>query len=263
MPNYVSLFSGIGGLDLGFDRAGWTCVAQVEIDPWCRSVLAKHWPDVPRHDDVATATEWWHSQERPNVDAVVFGFPCQDISLSRQGDKAGLSGSQSSLYWAALAFARETNPAIVALENVRSLLSSNRGQDFLSVVDSLAQCGYISQWSTISGCSVGAPHTRNRLFLVAHAGSERREGRGGLKGGTESGSADAGTGPEFGGRAGYGGTAVWAGPHESPHTGVADGISRRMDKHRIRGYGNAVMPAVAQVAGTWALDVFNSLSVEA
>ncbi|HZO67895.1 MAG TPA: DNA cytosine methyltransferase, partial [Kribbellaceae bacterium] len=72
-PTYLSLCSGIGGLDLGLDRAGWECVGQVELDPFCRQVLAKHWPEVPRHDDVRTAVEWWRSEPRPAVHAVVGG----------------------------------------------------------------------------------------------------------------------------------------------------------------------------------------------
>ncbi len=85
--NYLSLFSGIGGLDLGFDRAGMSCVGQVERDPFCQRVLAKHWPEVPRHDDVRTAPDWWLGTARPAVDVVVGGFPCQPFSTAgrRQG----------------------------------------------------------------------------------------------------------------------------------------------------------------------------------
>ena len=75
--NVLSLFSGIGGLDLGLQRAGMTIAGQVEIDPWCRTVLAKHWPGVPRHDDVRTAADWWGGRA---PDVVCGGFPCQPVS---------------------------------------------------------------------------------------------------------------------------------------------------------------------------------------
>src|SRR6266496_2413363 len=75
--NVLSLFSGIGGLDLGLERAGMTVAGQVEIDPWCQRVLAKHWPEVPRHDDVRTAMDWWRGESRPAVHVVAGGPPCQ------------------------------------------------------------------------------------------------------------------------------------------------------------------------------------------
>lgn len=92
--NVLSLFAGIGGLELGLERAGMTVVGQVEINPYCQQVLAKHWPDVPRHNDVRTAVEWWESETRPNVDVVCGGFPCQDISNA--GARRGITGPKSS-----------------------------------------------------------------------------------------------------------------------------------------------------------------------
>jgi C-5 cytosine-specific DNA methylase len=82
LMNVLSLFSGIGGLDLGLERAGMTVVGQVEIDPWCRKVLAKHWPEVPRHDDVRTAARWWGGRRAPDV--VCGGFPCQEADRARR-----------------------------------------------------------------------------------------------------------------------------------------------------------------------------------
>lgn len=85
--NILSLFSGIGGLELGLEQAGMNTVGQVEINPWCRTVLEKHWPTIPRHDDVQTAITWWESEQRPDVDLICGGFPCQDISNA--GKQAG------------------------------------------------------------------------------------------------------------------------------------------------------------------------------
>src|SRR5690606_23421248 len=80
--NILSLFAGVGGLELGLEWAGMRTVGQVEIDPYCQRVLAHHWPDVPRHDDVNTAPHWWRSEPRPPVDVVCGGFPCQPFSLA-------------------------------------------------------------------------------------------------------------------------------------------------------------------------------------
>ena len=79
----LSLFTGIGGLDLGLERAGMTLVGQVEIDPFCRAVLARHRPEVPRHDDVRTTGAWWATRPRPTVDVIAGGFPCQPFSAAR------------------------------------------------------------------------------------------------------------------------------------------------------------------------------------
>ncbi|AIM51016.1 DNA methyltransferase [Mycobacterium phage Ochi17] len=118
--NVLSLFSGIGGLELGLERAGMTVVGQVEINPYCRQILAKHWPDVPRHDDVRTTVEWWESEERPRVDLICGGFPCQDISNA--GARKGITGPKSSLWGGMLHTVRNIRPRYVLIENVAALL---------------------------------------------------------------------------------------------------------------------------------------------
>ena len=115
--NVLSLFSGIGGLDLGLQRAGMTIAGQVEIDPWCRKVLAKHWPEVPRHDDVRTCAGWWG--ERPVPDLICGGFPCQPVS------SAGRRVAQSDPRWLWPLMAgvvAELRPGWVVIENVPGLL---------------------------------------------------------------------------------------------------------------------------------------------
>src|SRR5258707_7570983 len=100
--NVLSLFSGIGGLrrlDLGLERAGMTVAGQVEIDPWCRTILAKHWPEVPRHDDVRTAVTWWRSEPRPPVDLVCGGVPRPPLSVCRER----LPPADAPWRWAAIA----------------------------------------------------------------------------------------------------------------------------------------------------------------
>lgn len=113
--NVLSLFSGIGGLELGLERAGMTVVGQVEIDPFCRRVLAKHWPEVPRHDDVRTAVAWWLDRARPAVDVVAGGFPCQPFSNA--GHKRGIADERWGWPWMA-DVVRAVRPRFVVMENV-------------------------------------------------------------------------------------------------------------------------------------------------
>lgn len=158
--SYGSLFSGIGGIDLGFDRAGLMCEWQVEINPFARSVLKKHWPGVHRHDDIRTF-------DAKPVDVVCGGFPCQDISNA--GKKAGIEGSRSGLWFEYLRVIRKIRPRFVVVENVAALLV--RGFD--RVLGGLAECGYDAEWRVLSACQFGAPHARERLFCVAYRDKER------------------------------------------------------------------------------------------
>lgn len=160
--NILSLFSGIGGLEIGLERAGMTTVGQVEIDPYCQRVLAKHWPNVPRHNDVRTTVEWWESEPRPHVNILCGGFPCQDISNA--GARHGITGPKSSLWGAMAATIRDLRPDYVLIENVAALLV--RGFD--TVLADLHILGFNAEWSVLSACGMGAPHTRERLFVLAY-----------------------------------------------------------------------------------------------
>lgn len=164
--NVLSLFSGIGGLDLGLTRAGMTVVGQVEIDPWCQRVLAKHWPEVPRHDDVRTCVEWWRSQPRPPVHVVVGGPPCQPFSSA--GRRRGVADDRW-LWPAMAAVVRGLRPRYVLVENVDDLVRDSEA--FGWILGDLADLGFDAEWSIVSACSLGAPHTRDRLFLVANTNS--------------------------------------------------------------------------------------------
>lgn len=167
---FVSLFAGVGGFDLGFEEAGMTCIGQVEIDPNARRVLEKHWPDVPKHDDVTTAKEW--ADELGLVgrtDLVCGGFPCQDVSVA--GKRAGLAGERTGLFWDALSFASHVQAEWIVLENVPGLLSSNQGRDFGVILTALADAGYSHlEWRVLDSQFFGVPQRRRRLFITGRSG---------------------------------------------------------------------------------------------
>lgn len=164
---FVSLFAGVGGFDLGFERAGMTCVGQVEIDKKCMEVLRAHWPDVPKHDNVVTAKEWADGIGLTGtVDLVCGGFPCQDVSVA--GKRAGLAGERTGLFWDALSFATHVQAKWVVLENVPGLLSSNEGRDFGVVITAMADAGYRHvEWRVLDSQFFGVPQRRRRVFIVA------------------------------------------------------------------------------------------------
>lgn len=231
--NGLSLFAGIGGLDLGLERAGVTCVGQVEIDPYCQQILAKHWPHVPRHDDVTTAAQWWlNGEDRPHVDVVFGGFPCQPSS------QVGLKLAQADERWMWPEFAAviaAVRPAYVLAENVPGLRT--RGLDI--VLADLDRLGYVARAGLASACSVGAPHTRERVFTLAHAAGQ---GRGT---GRHDGGGPRATGDADHERAQPARGAWWA---VEPGVGrVAYGIPTRVDQCRT--LGNAVVPHVAEWMG--------------
>ena len=153
---FVSLFAGIGGLDLGLERAGMTCVAQVEKDLWCQQVLAKHWPDVPRWGDINNLDP----KELPDHDLIAGGFPCQPVSA------AGLRLAQDDPRWLWPSFfriVRDVRPRFVVVENVPGLTVRGMGD----VLGDLASIGYDTEWQSIPAAAVGAPHLRWRIFIVA------------------------------------------------------------------------------------------------
>jgi len=152
-----SLFSGIGGFELGFEATGrFETRWQVECDAYATKVLQKHWPDVQRHDDVCT----WPNETTQPVDVIIGGFPCQDISYAGKG--AGLDGERSGLFYELMRIVRVVGPKYVVLENVAALFT--RGMD--QVLGTLASHGYDAEWEVVSAASVGAPHRRDRVFII-------------------------------------------------------------------------------------------------
>ena len=234
--NYLSLFSGIGGLDLGLDRAGMTCVGQVELDDTNRSVLDRHWPEVPKHDDVRTAVDWWTARPRPTVRLVAGGYPCQPFA--RSGRRRGAADERWGWPWFR-AVVRAVRPDYVLVENVAALLDD--ADAFGWMLGDLAADGFDADWTVLSACALGAPHTRERLFLVAYAGGElrqarlakeRREGRQGPV-------WTSGDGQHAWGRPG-----VWVEAARRTDR-VVDGLAAEL----VAAGGNAVVPQVAEHIG--------------
>jgi DNA (cytosine-5)-methyltransferase 1 len=164
---YLSLFSGIGGFDLGFDRAGMTCAGQVEFDAAARSVLERHWPDVPRLNDVREV----NGDEFGSIDLICGGFPCQDVSVA--GRRAGLAGERSGLWYEFHRLIDAVKPGIVVIENVPGLLSSNGGADFAVILRGLVECGYGVAWRILDAQYFGVAQRRRRVFIVGSLGSGR------------------------------------------------------------------------------------------
>lgn len=166
----VSLFAGIGGFDLGFERAGHEVVACVEIDANCRKLLAGKWPNAMIHDDVCTAG----AHNLPACDIVTMGFPCQDLSVA--GKRAGLKGERSGLFYEAMRVVSELGPAYVVWENVPGLLSSDDGRDFARVLRELDERGYCGAWRVLDAQYLGVAQRRRRVFGVftrIHPGAAR------------------------------------------------------------------------------------------
>lgn len=171
--NVLSLFSGVGGFDLGLEAAGMRTVALCEIDKNCRKVLRRHWPETPIYEDVSTLTATQLLADGVRPDVVAFGSPCQDLSVA--GKRAGLAGSRSGLFGEAMRIIRElrkeTNneyPTWAIWENVVGALNSTRGDDFAAVIDSMADAGaMVIEWAVLDAQNFGVPQRRRRIFLVA------------------------------------------------------------------------------------------------
>jgi DNA (cytosine-5)-methyltransferase 1 len=227
-------------MDLGLERAGMECKWQVEIDDYASRVLAKHWPTVHREKDVRQCG----AGNLENVDLIAAGFPCQDISYAGKG--AGLNGERSGLFYEVARIVGEMGPRYVVLENVSALLT--RGLD--QVLGTLVSLGYDAEWHCIPAAYVGAPHIRNRVFVLAYMRSVRRNSfckifkkmptsyflsrDEWIKESTDIHISDGSI----------------CRTRRMPNAnvfGVADGISNWVD--RLKGLGNAVVPQVAEYIG--------------
>lgn len=262
-----SLCSGIGGLDLGVERAGFGPVRwQVEIDPYARSVLARHWPRVKRYEDVREVG----AKNLVSVDLLIAGFPCQDISSAGKG--AGLEGPKSGLWREVARIAEELRPSCAIIENVAS-----RTRCWLPIVRrDLHLLGYRTRALALSAAEVGAPHLRKRIFVIA-ADPERlelrdeQEWRGwprnessqvAAQGAQAHASAlgdallDGRPWPEGQGDEGWTEPPAGSWWASEPAVGrVVDGLSGGMDgwrrRSQLRCLGNAVVPDDAMVAASF------------
>ncbi len=304
--NVLDLFSGIGGFSLGLERAEMRTVAFCEIDPYCRRVLAKHWPTVPIYDDIRALTAVRLAadgiiQVAPNasdlrcyarrseqslsgtgehgkassIDVICGGFPCQDISVAGKG--AGIDGTRSGLWSEYARIIGELRPRYVIVENVSALLG--RGLD--RVLGDLAALGYDAEWHCIPASAVGAPHRRDRLWIVAYpvcngfdvgaavsSSDQIGETNNHIKIGENWHLAASNLGNDMAdavreglpiGLAGTLGTAGHTQPERQGGSGgqwwstepdvgrVAHGVPSRVD--RLRGLGNAVIPQIPEIIG--------------
>lgn len=236
-----SLFSGIGGLELGLERAGvGRVVWQCEIDTFARSVLARHWPDVTRFEDVRTLGT---TIDVPAVDVLCGGFPCQDISHANVASRLGLAGAKSGLWHEYRRIVELVRPSFVVVENVAAW------RDWLPVVRlALHDLGYASLPLQLSAADVGAPHGRPRVFVVAYPYGDGKS--------HVSIDAQVAIHRAFPGRS-------WWSSHPAP-MGVDDGPRGRLDGRRLTALGNAVVPQVGEVVGCVLLKIDRALrAVEA
>lgn len=168
--NVLDLFSGIGGFSLGLERAGFRTVAFCEREPFCRTVLARWWPGVPCYEDVRTLTADRLETDGISVDVICGGFPCQDISVAGKG--AGLDGERSGLWFEYARLIRELRPLFAIIENVPRLRTLGADR----VLSDLEGLGYTAEPFVVGAVHAGAPHKRQRAWIVAHAiGRELRK----------------------------------------------------------------------------------------
>lgn len=227
---FGSLFAGIGGIDLGLERAGMECAWQVEIDPFCRKVLAKHWPDVPKFEDVREVG----ARNLSPVDVIAGGFPCQDISSANTATKRlGLGGERSGLWLEYRRVVEEMRPAVVIVEN------SPRWKEWMpSVRQDLVRVGYATSGAIICSSSFGTRHRRRRGFVVAYADGDSQSA---FAFNAEVAKLPRPSSPIWDG---------WPAPPECH--GMDDGVPNK--SHRNRGLGNAVVPQVAEFVGRMVME---------
>ena len=227
---FGSLFAGIGGFDLGLERSGMTCQWQVEIEDYPTKILEKHWPGVHRERDIKECS----GESLEPVDLICGGFPCQDISVAGAG--AGLAGARSGLWYEMHRIISDIRPRWVIVENVAALLS--RGMDV--VLRDLSKIGYDCEWHVIPASAVGAPHRRERVWIIANANGFGAQVQ------VEGEQPTKQMPKRFG---------WW---EAEPGVGrVADGIPRRVD--RLKGLGNAVVPQIVELIGRSIMEIEGSL----
>jgi len=254
----LDLFAGIGGFTLGLERAGFETVAFCEIEPYAQKVLRKNWPEVPIYDDVRTITADRLISDGIRVDVITGGFPCQDISVA--GNQAGIAdGTRSGLWSECARLIGELRPRYAIFENVRNLLSGERGAWFKRVLWDISALGYDAEWHCIPASELGAHHHRDRVWIICYPkqkvadslyerlqrGIHRRQDK------------------ERQGELGHArcGSAAYGQPTENewdiePNVGrVANGVPDR--SHRLKCLGNAVVPPIPELIGRAIMEAEN------
>ncbi|SHO54314.1 DNA cytosine methyltransferase [Vibrio quintilis] len=165
----ASFFAGIGGFDLGCERAGMEVVFQCEVNSFCQKVLKKHWPSIPLHSDITTL----EANNIPDANIWCGGFPCQDVSLANQGKRKGLKGQRSGLFYTYAELVRARKPDWIIIENVPGLLNSHDGADFGILLKTLDELGYGVSWRVFDTKYFGTPQRRRRVYIVASYGNLR------------------------------------------------------------------------------------------
>ena len=155
------IFSGIGGFSLGLEKAGMQTIAFCEINQFCQKVLRKHWQSVPIFSDV-TVIDKKDLKALPRIDVIAGGFPCQDISIA--GKQAGITAKRSGLWKEFARLINEVRPKYAIIENVANL----RSKGLISVLQDLWAIGYDAEWHCIPASAFGAPHRRDRIWIIAH-----------------------------------------------------------------------------------------------
>jgi len=257
----LDLFSGIGGFSLGLERTGgFETVAFCEVDPFCRRVLATHWPKVPCYNDVRFLSARALDRAGIQIDVICGGFPCQDISLV--GNGAGLDGKRSGLWSELSRLVAEIGPAFVIIENVSALRS--RGLEI--VLGRLNALGYDAEWHCIPACALDAPHERDRIWIVAYLPRDRwgarRSGRPspGSEGKPEPfrpfPHPDAYSIAPIGSAIARQELRPWDDEPEMDR--VVDGLPYRLVEDELRALGNAVVPQIPELIGRAILHAVSS-----
>lgn len=230
---FISVFAGIGGLDLGLERAGMKCVAQIEINPFCQRVLTKHWPNVPKFGDIRNVGKN-KKYQLPSADLIVGGYPCQPYSYSGQRRSAD---DDRHLWPEYFRLINELNPAWVVGENVPGITTTILDD----VLSDLARIGYSTAVFIIPACAVNALHKRDRVFTISHSDQVSISSRVGIqrKHTTAQKSVFSPRPGESLERAREATRAAY--------TRVANGLPNRVD--RLAALGNAVYPGVGEFIG--------------
>ena len=237
-PTILDLFSGGGMFSYGLERAGMETVAFCEIEEYPRKVLAKHWPNIPIYDDVRTLTkERLDSDGIGSIDVICGGFPCQDASTARtnndvNGSRKGINGEKTGLWKEFKRIISEFRPGFAVMENVSALLSGESGEWFGDILRDLAEIGYDAVWHCIPASNIGAPHERDRVWIIAYPNEAQREG----------GCISERIYQEYANAR----RNSWWEDKPGVHR-VDDGIPSQMD--RLALIGNAVVPQIPEIIG--------------